>query len=272
MIRTPEAFREKQGIDARIFQRVTEINTAQRQVRVEDLKTGKAWQEPFDQLLIATGAISIRPEIPGIHAKGIYELNTLQSGIEVRRAVDEKNPQEIVLIGGGYIGLEMAENFVLRGLKVSIVEKMDQVMNTLDRDMAKLLEKPLEEAGVKLYLNESLKALEVREGEVREVVTDKRVVPADLVLLGLGVRPNSALARQAGIPLGKTGGIRVNERMETGIKDIWAAGNCVESFHLVSRQPFFLALGTVANKQGRVAGINIAGGQATFPGWLEPQW
>ena len=266
MIRTPEAFREKQGIDARIFQRVTEINTAQRQVRVEDLKTGKAWQEPFDQLLIATGAISIRPEIPGIHAKGIYELNTLQSGIEVRRAVDEKNPQEIVLIGGGYIGLEMAENFALRGLKVSIVEKMDQVMNTLDRDMARLLEKPLEEAGVKLYLNESLKSLEVREGEVREVVTDKRVVPADLVLLGLGVRPNSALARQAGIPLGKTGGIRVNERMETGIKDIWAAGNCAESFHLVSRQPFFLALGTVANKQGRVAGINIAGGQATFPG------
>ncbi len=137
MVRSPEAFREKQGIDARVFQRVTEINTAQRQVRAEDLRTGKSCQESFDQLLIATGAIPVRPEIPGIHAQGIYELNTLQSGIEVRRAVDEKNPREVVLIGGGYIGLEMAENFALRGLKISVVEKMDQVMSTLDKDMAK---------------------------------------------------------------------------------------------------------------------------------------
>jgi NADPH-dependent 2,4-dienoyl-CoA reductase/sulfur reductase-like enzyme len=237
-------------------------------VQAEDVRTGKNWKEPFDQLLIATGASPIRPPIYGMDAKGVYELNTLQSGIEVRRAVDEKDPRQIVIIGGGYIGLEMAENFSHRGIGVTLVEKTPQVMNTLDPDMASLLVKPLEEAGVKLLLNESLKSLEVRQGEVRGVVTDQRSLAADLVLLGLGVRPNSTLARKAGIPLGETGGIKVNNRMQTEAEGIWAAGNCVETFHLVSRRPFFIALGTVANKQGRVAGINIAGGRATFPGAL----
>jgi NADPH-dependent 2,4-dienoyl-CoA reductase/sulfur reductase-like enzyme len=266
VVRTPEAFREKQGIDARVFQKVTEIDVKQRQVRVEDLKTGKIWPESFDQLLIATGAVSIRPEIPGIHSRGIYDLNTLQSGIEVRRAIDQKKPGQVVIVGGGYVGLEMAENFVRRLLNVTLVEKTPQLMNTLDPDMAGLINKPLQETGVKLFLNESIKGFEVSEGEVRGVVTDQRTLPADLVLLGLGVRPNSALAGKAGIPLGKTGGIKVNERMQTEAQGVWAAGNCCESLHLVSRRPFFLPLGTVANKQGRVAGINIAGGQATFPG------
>jgi NADPH-dependent 2,4-dienoyl-CoA reductase/sulfur reductase-like enzyme len=265
VVRSPEAFR-KQGIDARVFQRICGIDLRRREVQGEDLNTGKAWKEPFDQLLIATGAVSIRPPIPGIDAKGVYELNTLQSGIEVRREVDEKNPRQMVIIGGGYIGLEMAENLVRRGIGVTLVEKTPQVMNTLDPDMASLLLKPLEEAGLKLYLNESLKSLEVRGGEVRGVVTDRRTLPADFVILGLGVRPNSALAREAGISVGQTGGIKVNARMETEADKIWAAGNCVETFHLVSRRPLYIALGTVANKQGRVAGINIAGGQATFPG------
>jgi NADPH-dependent 2,4-dienoyl-CoA reductase/sulfur reductase-like enzyme len=268
VVRSPEAFQEKQGIDARVFQKVSGIDLRQKQVRGEDLKTGKSWKEPFDQLLIATGAVSIRPRIPGIDTKGVYELNTLQSGIEVRRAVDEKNPRQIVIIGAGYIGLEMAENFIHRGVRVTVVEKTPQAMNTLDPDMAALLIKPLEEAGVKLYLNESLKALETHGGEVREAVTDQRSLPADLVILGLGVRPNSATAGEAGVPLGKTGGIKVNDRMQTEVEGIWAAGNCVESLHLVSGRPFYIALGTVANKQGRVAGINIAGGRAVFPGVL----
>ena len=266
MVRSPEAFREKQGIDARVLHRVSGIDLRRREVQAEDLKTGKAWKEPFDQLLIATGAVPIRPPIPGIDAKGVYELNTLQSGIEVRRAVDDGNLRQVVIIGAGYIGLEMAENFIHRGIGVTIVEKTPHVMNTLDPDMSSLLLKPLEEAGINLYLNESLKSLDIRGGEVRGVMTDQRSLPADLVILGLGVRPNSALAQEAGIPAGKTGGIKVNERMQTEVERIWAAGNCVESFHRVSRRPFFIPLGTVANKQGRVAGINIAGGEAAFPG------
>jgi len=266
VVRSPEAFREKQGIDARVLHRVSGIDLRRREVQAEDLKTGKAWKEPFDQLLIATGAVPIRPPIPGIDAKGVHELNTLQSGIEVRRAVDDGNLRQVVIIGAGYIGLEMAENFIHRGIGVTIVEKTPHVMNTLDPDMSSLLLKPLEEAGIKLYLHEPLKSLEIRGGEVRGVMTDQRSLPADLVILGLGVRPNSALAQEAGIPAGKTGGIKVNDRMQTEVEKIWAAGNCVESFHRVSRRPFFIPLGTVANKQGRVAGINIAGGQAAFPG------
>ncbi len=266
MVRTPEAFREKQGIDARVLHRVAGIDLARRQVQVEDSTSGKNWKEPFDRLLIATGAASIRPELPGTGSRGIYALNTLQSGIEVRRAVDEKNPARIVIVGAGYIGLEMAENFLLRGIDVALVEKAPQVMSTLDPDMAALIPPTLLKSGVRLHLGEALQGFEESGGEIRAVVTDRRTLPADLVLLALGVRPNTDVARASGIPLGETGGVRVNERMETESPGIWAAGNCAESFHLVSRRPFFVALGTIANKQGRVAGINIAGGQAVFPG------
>jgi NADPH-dependent 2,4-dienoyl-CoA reductase/sulfur reductase-like enzyme len=266
MVRTPEAFKEKQGIDAKVLHRIFEIDLAGRQVQVEDLRNGKRWKEPFDRLLIATGAVPIRPELPGIDSRGIYELNTLQSGIEVRRAVDEKKPARIVIVGAGYIGLEMAENFLLRGIDVALVEKAPQVMNTLDPDMAALIPPTLLKSGVQLHLGESLQGFEANGGNVRAVVTEQRTLPADLVLLGLGVRPNTAVAREAGIHVGKTGGIKVNERMESESPGIWAAGNCAETFHLVSRRPFFIALGTVANKQGRVAGINIAGGKSVFPG------
>jgi len=233
---------------------------------VEDLKTGQSAWEGFDQLMIATGAVPIRPMVPGLDAKGVYELTTLQSGLELRRAVEEVQPEKVVIIGGGYIGLEVAENLAGRGLDVSLVEKTGQLMNTLDADMAVPLGNALMAAGVHLYLEESLVAFEAVEGTLRGVATDKRTLPADLVLMGLGVRPNSALAMQAGIPLGETGGIKIDNRMQTEVAGIWSAGNCAESFHLVSRRPFFLALGTVANKQGRIAGINIAGGQAIFPG------
>ena len=160
VVRTPEAFREKQGIEARVSHKVSEIDLVGRRVRVEDLKTGKDGWEPFDKLLVATGAIPITPEVPGVEAKGIYELSTLQSGIRVRQAVDQKNPRQVVIVGGGYIGLEMAENLVLRGLEVSIVEKTGQFMNTLDADMAALINPSLQRAGVQVYLNELLQGLD----------------------------------------------------------------------------------------------------------------
>lgn len=235
-------------------------------MQVEDLQTGKTRWEPYDQLLIATGAIPIRFPLPGWDARGVFELTTLQSGIAVRTALDREKPRSAVIVGGGYIGLEMAENFRARGLEVSLVEKTPQVMATLDPDMAALIAAGVEQAGVKLYREESLQAIEAEQGKVKAVVTDRRTLPADLVILGLGVRPNSALAARAGIPVGPTGGIQVNERMQTRENGVWAAGNCAETFHLVSGRPFFIALGTVANKQGRVAGINIGGGSARFPG------
>jgi NADPH-dependent 2,4-dienoyl-CoA reductase/sulfur reductase-like enzyme len=235
-------------------------------VRVRQLESHQLQWEAFDQLLIATGASPFLPDLPGADARGIYGLSTLQSGIEVRRAVDRGSPKHAVIVGGGYIGLEMAEALVSRGLEVSLVEKMPQVMGTLDPDMGALVSEALRSIGVALYLEESLQSFDADRGRVRAVVTDQRTLPADLVILGLGVRPNSSLASDAGIPLGERGAIRVNDRMQTAVEGIWAAGDCVESFHLVSRKPFHVALGTVANKQGRVAGINLGGGYATFPG------
>ena len=160
----------------------------------------------------------------------------------------------------------MAEALIMRGLDVSLVDRGAQVMNTLDPDMGALVSDALIEAGVKLYREEALEAFEVADGRVKAVVTNKRTLPADMVILGLGVQPRTDLAARAEIPLGVRGAIKVNDRMQTEVPGIWAAGDCAESFHLVSRRPVHIALGTIANKQGRVAGINLGGGYATFPG------
>ena len=264
--RTPETFRDKQNIDAHTLHEVEAIDLERRRVRVRQLESARVQWEPFDQLLIATGASPVFPEVPGADAQGIYGLSTLQSGLAVRQAIDQQSPRRAVIVGGGYIGLEMAEALVLRGLEVSLVDRLPQVMGTLDADMGALVSDALRHIGVALHLEESLESFDVDRGHVRAVVTDQRTLPADLVILGLGVRPNSTLAGEAEIPLGARGAIKVNERMQTAVEGIWAAGDCVESFHLVSRKPFYVALGTVANKQGRVAGINLGGGYATFPG------
>ena len=186
--------------------------------------------------------------------------------VELRRLLDGGSARKGVVVGGGYIGLEMAEALVRRGMEVTLIDSSPQVMGTLDEDMGHLVSQALRDFGVTLYLEETLKGFDTKGGKVTGVVTDKRSLPADIVILGLGVRPNTSLAEAAGIPLGEKGSIRVNERMETGIAGIWAAGDCAESFHLISRKPFYIALGTVANREGRVAGINLGGGYATFPG------
>jgi NADPH-dependent 2,4-dienoyl-CoA reductase/sulfur reductase-like enzyme len=263
---TPEVFRKERDIDARILHEVTELDLKARRVHVRQLDAQKEWWEPFDQLMIATGALPIRPAVPGADAEGIYGVHTLESGIALREVVDQQKPKRAVVIGGGYIGLEMAEALIRRGLEVSLVERAAQVMVTLDPDMGALVSEALMAVGVTLYREESLEGFEVKDGKVQGVVTDQRTLPVDIVILGMGVRPNTALAKGAGIPLGEKGAITVNERQQTDVEGVWAGGDCAQSFHLVSKRPIYIALGTVANKQGRVAGINIGGGTAAFPG------
>lgn len=235
-------------------------------MHVRNLKSGRAAWEPYDQLLIATGALPICPDLPGSDAVDICGVNTLESGLEIRRRLDKGGMKKGVVVGGGYIGLEMAEALVRHGLEVSLVSRPAQVMGTLDEEMGALVSQALRDVGVTLYLDEDLTGFKTKAGKVTGIITEQRTLPADIVILGLGVRPNTALAEAAGIPLGEKGSIRVNERMETGVAGIWAAGDCAESFHLVSRRPIHIALGTVANRHGRVAGINLGGGYATFPG------
>ena len=264
--RTPEIFREKYNIAARTRHEVTELDLAGQRVQVVNLESGSAAWEAYDQLLIATGAAAFLPELPGSDADGIFGLSTLASGLRVQQFMEQAQPRRAIVVGGGYIGLEMAEALIRQGLQVSLVHRGEEVMATLDPDMGALVSDALREVGVTLYLRESLTGYEQSQGRVTAVVTDQRTLPADLVIVGLGTRPNTALAAAAGIALGEKGSIRVNPRMQSSAAGVWAAGDCAESFHLVSRRPFYVALGTVANKQGTVAGINLAGGYATFPG------
>jgi NADPH-dependent 2,4-dienoyl-CoA reductase/sulfur reductase-like enzyme len=244
------------------------IDPDARRIEVVRREDGHRRQEAYDHLMVATGARPVVPDVPGVEAEGIFGADTLPVGEKIRRYLEIENPGRAVIVGGGYIGLEMAEAMLAAGLEVSLVEQADQVMNTLDADMAQRVSEALETAGVTLYLEEPLEGFEMQNGRLTAVATRRRELPADLAILGIGVRPNTTLAREAGIPLGFKDGIRVNTRMQTETPGIWAAGDCVESFHLVSRKPFYVALGTVANRQGRVAGINIGGGYATYPGAL----
>jgi len=243
-----------------------EIDIRNQRIRVRQIESGSKSWEPYDQLMIATGARPICPEVPGSDAGAIFGVNGLQSAIDLQSDLDLTDAKQVVVVGGGYIGLEMAEAMALRGIKVALIEQAAEVMNTLDVDMATTISQTLEDGGVTLYRKESLKGFEHGRGRVAAVITDQRRLPADIVILGLGVQPNSELAAAAGIPQGVKNGIIVDERMQTEIAGVWSAGDCVQSHHLVSGKPFYVALGTVANKQGRVAGINIGGGRAVFPG------
>jgi NADPH-dependent 2,4-dienoyl-CoA reductase/sulfur reductase-like enzyme len=264
--RTPEVFRSKYTIDVQLRHEVTEIDLDRRTVQVRDLDAGRERQERFDHLVVATGATPVRPDLPGVGAAGIHGVQVLDDGIALRRQLDAGDVSRAVVVGGGYIGLEMAEALVRHGVEVALVEQASQPMGTLDPDMGSLVADAMRQMGITLHLEESVTAFETADGDVKAVVTDARTLPADIVVLGLGVRPNSGLARHAGLSVGPTGGIVTDRRMRTAAPGVWAAGDCVETFHRVSRRPVAIALGTHANKQGRVVGINIGGGYATFPG------
>jgi NADPH-dependent 2,4-dienoyl-CoA reductase/sulfur reductase-like enzyme len=265
--RTPDEHR-KNGIDVRTGHEVVAIDVNKRRVRVRDLAgDGGERDEPFDQLVVAAGAVPSRPDVPGVDAQGIFGVQTLADGVTVRRAVDEGEPRRAVVVGGGYVGLEMAEALVRRGLDVALVDRTEQPMaSTLDLDMGELVADAVRDVGVTLHLGEAVDGFEVENGSVRAVHTANRSLPADIVVLGLGVRPNVALARAAGIAVGKKGGIVTDARMETSVGGVWAAGDCVESVDRITGLPVVVALGTHANKQGRVVGINATGGDVRFPG------
>jgi NADPH-dependent 2,4-dienoyl-CoA reductase/sulfur reductase-like enzyme len=268
--RTPDEHR-RNGIDVRTGHEVISIDVNHRRVRVRDLAgdgaAGAERDEPFDQLVVATGAVPSRPHVPGADAGGIFGVQTLADGVTTRRAVDERAPSRAVVVGGGYVGLEMAEALIRRGLEVALVDRTEQPMaGTLDLDVGALVADALRAVGVTLYLGEEVDGFDVENGSVRAVHTANRSLPADMVVLGLGVRPDSVLAKQAGVAVGETGGVVTDARMETSVGGVWAAGDCVESTHRITGLPVALALGTHANKQGRVVGTNVTGGDVRFPG------
>ncbi len=258
------------GIDVRMRHEVVAVDLARREVLARSLDGGGEVREPFDDLVYAAGAVPVTPEWAHVDATGVYGVQTLDDGTAVLAALAaEPAPRRAVVVGGGYIGVELAEAMIQRGLSVTLVEKAPQPMSAVDPDMGALVASAVAALGVDVRTNVGVTGLTVTDGAVTAVVTDAGPLPADIVVLGLGVRPNTALAADAGLPLGPTGGIVVDLRMRVpGHEGVWAVGDCVETVHRVTGRPVHVPLGTHANKQGRVAGINLGGGYATFPGVL----
>jgi NADPH-dependent 2,4-dienoyl-CoA reductase/sulfur reductase-like enzyme len=266
--RTPEVFRDKQAIDVRIRHEAVAIDTDARTVTVRDLDAGSTFEQAYDQLLIATGARPIRPPIEGIDADGVFGIQTLDDGEAVIDELERHAPERAVIIGAGYIGVEMAEALCLRGLEVHVVDVVEQPMATLDPEIGERVADAMRDVGITLHLGVPAERLTLEDGRVRGVVVGDREIACDLVVLGTGARPRVELARDAGIPIGPSGGIVTDASQRTPVDGVWAAGDCAETFHRVSRRPVSIALGTIANKQGRIAGRNLAGSSGTFPGVL----
>src|SRR3954463_11934138 len=265
--RTPAQHRAA-GIDVRIRTEVVGIDLDRRAVRWGDLERGAEGTEPFDDLVYATGSVPMRPPVPGIEAAGVHGVQVLDDGVALRAELGAGRIRRVVVVGGGYIGLEIAEACRVRGLEVTVVDLSPTPVGTFAPDIGEFLADAVRGEGIELVLSDGAAAVDVGpDGPAPAGVTASgRELPADLVVLGLGVRPNVRLAQEAGIPLGTSGGVAVDVQMRTAVEGVWAAGDCVESVHRVSGQRVVVALGTHANKQGRVAGINIGGGYATFPG------
>jgi len=265
--RTPEQHRAK-GIDVRIHHEVTAIDVRASSVTVRDLDAGLESAVHYDELLIGTGASGISPRWPGINAEGVLQLRTLDDAAEVERLL-VAGARRAVVVGAGYIGLEVAEALLKRGLHLTVAERLDVPMGgVLDADMATDVAGAMRAAGIDLRLGTAVTGFAAVSGHITAVETAAGLVEADIVVIGLGVRPNAELARAAGIGVGEFSGIKVDDHLRTDRAHIWAAGDCVESRHRMTGQSVVVALGTHANKQGRVVGTNIAGGDASFGGVL----
>lgn len=266
--RTPEKFAEK-DIEVLTRHRVEGIDTATRTLSVRNLLTDEVFEDHYDRLIFSTGARAIVPPIPGADLSGVFELRFLTDYDRIHGYMEEHSPRKAVVVGGGYIGLEVAENLCHLGLEVSLVEGADRVALAYGKEVAGKVEEHLKEKGVNVFTGEQVEGF-VGEDRVRSVRFGGREVEADLVIMGVGVKPRVDLAERAGVELGSTGAIRVDKHMRTNVPDVWAAGDCVESTNLVSGEADWVPLGDTANQMGRVAGTNAASGEDTleFPGVL----
>ncbi|MFG2955159.1 FAD-dependent oxidoreductase [Streptomyces sp. NPDC048291] len=265
--RSPEEHRAR-AIDLRMRTEVTEIDVAGKRVRARDVDSGAESWTPYDKLVIGTGARPIRPDMPGADAPGVHGVQTLDDGQALLDTLARTRGRRAVVVGAGYIGVEMAEAMINRGYEVTVVNRGSEPMSTLDPDMGRLVHEAMEGLGITMVDDtEVTKVLTGQDGRVRAVATEDAEYPADVVILGIGVRPETGLAEAAGLPVGAHGGLLTDLAMRVrGHEDIWAGGDCVEVLNLVSGQEQYIPLGTHANKHGQVIGTNVGGGYATFPG------
>lgn len=273
VILTPEVARKRRGIDVRTFHEVTRIDPAAHVVYGRRTDNGQEFTQPYAKLLIATGARAARPPIRGLDLPGVFTLRSLSDGQRIHSYIKEHAPRRAVIIGGGYVGVEMAEALRDLDMEVHLVELLPQIMPNLDPEMVEPVTAHIVEKGAAIYTSTEVEAIENTGSGLRVLTTHtadrtESVLEADLVLVGTGVRPNSELAADAGLKLSVGGAIAVNAMMQTSDPDIYAAGDCVAHYHQVLEEPAWIPLATSANKGGRIAGDNMAGGREKFPGIL----
>ena len=266
---TVEQMTGKRGIPTYTHHEVIKIDREGKTVTVKDLDKGEESIHTYDKLVIATGASPVKPQIAGIEAAGVYYLRTVEDGIRLKEIVRSAGRKRTVIVGGGFIGLEVAEELALCGLEVHIFEKAERLLPFLDESFSDTVLETLKKHGISVHLGKGVEEILTENGMVAGIRdTEGKNVSADFVLMSIGVIPNSELAKEAGLELGIRGTIAVNDEMQTSDPCIWACGDCVQMKHRLTGHPVYVPLGTTANKQGRIAGENVAGGYETFKGVL----
>ncbi|WP_449243869.1 FAD-dependent oxidoreductase [Desulfobacca acetoxidans] len=270
VMRNADFFRAVKGVTVLTGKEATAIDRANRLVKVRDLATSQEETYPYDRLVLATGAVPVRPPLPGISLKNVHVLRHPGDGLNILASLQENKPKRAVLIGTGAIGLEVAEALVDRGLEVTVVEAMDQVFpGWLDFEMGAILQRHIASKGVQVRTGERVSSFGGDEdGRLEVVYTDRGEYPADLAVLAIGVRPSVELARQAGLEIGQTGAIKVDSYLRTSDENIYAGGDCAEVYHRLLKRPVFISSGQIANVHGRIIGTNITGGKVAYQGMV----
>lgn len=263
---TPKKMKERFGIDVRVNSEVLRIDPVNKIVEVKDLSGNSTYTEPYDKLVLSPGAEPIRPQLPGINSSRIFTLRNIPDTYSIKDYVDKMNPRRAVVVGAGFIGLEMAENLHMRGIDVSVVELADHVIGPMDFDMAALVHNHLRMKNVELILKDAVSAFDDNGTHINVMLASGRTINADMVIMGIGVRPDVRLAADAGLTIGSSGGISVNEYLQTSDPDIYAVGDAVQVKDFISQNPALIPLAGPANKQGRIAADNICGGNEKYEG------
>ena len=265
-LQTPESFFSRFRVEMKVRHEVTAIHPDKKTVSVTNLETGEAFEEGYDKLILSPGAKPTQPRLPGVGLDRLFTLRTVEDTFRIKEYIDRNHPKSAVLAGGGFISLELAENLRELGMEVTIVQRPKQLMNPFDPDMASFIHSEMRRHGVKLALGHTVEGFEEKDGGVDVLLKDEAPLHADMVVLAIGVSPDTQLAQDAGLELGVKGSIVVNDRMETSVPDIYAVGDAVQVKHFVTGQDVLLSLAGPANKQGRIAADNICGGDSHYTG------
>ena len=265
-LQTPESFFARFQVDMRVRHEVTALHPDGKTVCVRNLETGEEFEEAYDKLLLSPGAKPAQPRLPGVGLEKLFTLRTVEDTLRIKDYIDAHRPRSAVLAGGGFISLELAENLRELGMEVTIVQRPKQLMTPFDPDMAAFMHGEVRRHGVRLALGRTVEGFAERDGGVDVLLKDADPLHADMVVLAIGVAPDTALAKAAGLELGLKDSIAVNDRMETSVPDIYAVGDAVQVKHFVTGQDAVISLAGPANKQGRIAADNICGGDSRYQG------